>query len=108
MKEQDVEIVLQRAREKYPQAWPAMISDNSPQFIAKDFAIGTQGEGVHSDQRHDPCQNVVPLSTEQWEIRTVAWILVERMHPSWDTVEYRRCPQAGEAVRGLLQQSACN
>jgi len=37
MKETDIEIVLQRAREKYPDARPRIISDNGPQFIAKDF-----------------------------------------------------------------------
>ena len=37
MKEADVEIVIQRAREKYPEAMPRIISDNGPQFIAKDF-----------------------------------------------------------------------
>lgn len=37
MKEKDVEIILQRGREKYPQATPRIISDNGPQFIAKDF-----------------------------------------------------------------------
>lgn len=33
----DVETVLQRARELYPEATPRIISDNGPQFIAKDF-----------------------------------------------------------------------
>jgi transposase InsO family protein len=37
MTEQDVEVVLQRAREKVPDARPRLISDNGPQFIAKDF-----------------------------------------------------------------------
>jgi len=37
MKERDVELVLQRAREKYPDARPRIISDNGPQFIARDF-----------------------------------------------------------------------
>ena len=37
MKEADAEIVLQRAREKHPQARPQIISDNGPQFVAKDF-----------------------------------------------------------------------
>jgi transposase InsO family protein len=32
-----VEIVLQRAREKYPGTHPRIISDNGPQFLAKDF-----------------------------------------------------------------------
>jgi putative transposase len=37
MKESDVEIILQRAREKFPNAIPRIISDNGPQFISKDF-----------------------------------------------------------------------
>ena len=37
MTEMDVEIVLQRAREIVPDARPRIISDNGPQFIAKDF-----------------------------------------------------------------------
>ena len=37
MTEGDVEIILQRAHEKYPEAKPRIISDNGPQFIAKDF-----------------------------------------------------------------------
>ena len=37
MTEADVEIIIQRAREKYPEAAPRIISDNGPQFIAKEF-----------------------------------------------------------------------
>jgi putative transposase len=37
MKEAEVEIILQRAREKFPRATPRIISDNGPQFIARDF-----------------------------------------------------------------------
>lgn len=37
MTESDVEIILQRALEKFPYARPRIISDNGPQFIAKDF-----------------------------------------------------------------------
>jgi transposase InsO family protein len=37
MTEKDVEIILQRAREKHPLATPRIISDNGPQFIAKGF-----------------------------------------------------------------------
>jgi len=37
MQETDVEIILQRARERYPEARPRIITDNGPQFIAKDF-----------------------------------------------------------------------
>jgi putative transposase len=37
MTEAEIEIVLQRAREKYPDAKPRIISDNGPQFLARDF-----------------------------------------------------------------------
>lgn len=37
MTEADVEIVLQRARELFAEARPRIITDNGPQFIARDF-----------------------------------------------------------------------
>lgn len=37
MEEMDVEIILQRARELFPEAAPRIITDNGPQFIARDF-----------------------------------------------------------------------
>ena len=37
MKEADVETIVQRALENYPGVHPRIISDNGPQFIAKDF-----------------------------------------------------------------------
>ncbi len=37
MQEADAEIVLQRAREAHPQARPRIITDNGPQFVARDF-----------------------------------------------------------------------
>jgi transposase InsO family protein len=37
MQESDVEIVVQRAIEKYPDVKPRLISDNGSQFISKDF-----------------------------------------------------------------------
>ncbi len=37
MKENDIETILQRARESFSDARPRIISDNGPQFIAKDF-----------------------------------------------------------------------
>lgn len=37
MTEADVEIILQRARERFPDVRPRIISDNGPQFIARDF-----------------------------------------------------------------------
>ena len=37
MKEQEVECILECAKELYPEARPRIISDNGPQFVAKDF-----------------------------------------------------------------------
>ena len=37
MTEAEIEIILQGAREKYPDAKPRIISDNGPQFLARDF-----------------------------------------------------------------------
>ena len=37
MKEEDVELIIQRAREKSPGEKPRLISDNGPQFIALDL-----------------------------------------------------------------------
>jgi putative transposase len=37
MEEKDVETIIQRAREAWPGERPRIISDNGPQFVAKDF-----------------------------------------------------------------------
>ena len=33
----DVEVIIQKGCERYPEARPRIISDNGPQFVAKDF-----------------------------------------------------------------------
>lgn len=37
MQEPEVELIIQRALEKFPGEKPRIISDNGPQFLAKDF-----------------------------------------------------------------------
>lgn len=37
MTEAEIEIILQRARELFPEARPRVISDNGPQFVSRDF-----------------------------------------------------------------------
>ena len=37
MKEAEVETIIQRAREQYPGEHPRIITDNGPQFVARDF-----------------------------------------------------------------------
>jgi putative transposase len=39
MTETDVETIVQRGRERYPGVMPRIISDNGPQFIAREFKI---------------------------------------------------------------------
>jgi transposase InsO family protein len=46
MTELDVEIVLQRAREAYPEARPRVITDNGSAFIARDFKTFLRDAGM--------------------------------------------------------------
>lgn len=46
MEEIDVETILQRAREKFPDARPRIISDNGPQFLAKEFKAFLRWAGM--------------------------------------------------------------
>lgn len=46
MTEPEVQIALQRAREKHPAAKPRIISDNGPQFIARDFKEFIRAAGM--------------------------------------------------------------
>jgi len=46
MTEADVEVVVQRAREQFPEASPRIISDNGPQFVARDFKVFIREAGM--------------------------------------------------------------
>jgi hypothetical protein len=97
MKELDVELVIAKATEKHPGVTPRIISDNGPQFIAKDF------KEIRSPVRTDACAHQSLLSAEQRQAGTLAWITQERMHPSRIA-----CYQGGSRethceVRDLLQ-----
>ena len=84
MTEQDVETIVQRAREKFPGATPRIISDNGPQFVAKDFKefirlcgmthVTTSPyypqsngklERYHRTIKHDCIRQKTPLSLEE-------------------------------------------
>lgn len=83
MTEADVEIVVQRAGELYPDARPRVISDNGSQFIARDFKellrllqmthvrtgpAHPQSNGklerYHRSVKHEAIREQVPLSLE--------------------------------------------
>ena len=46
MKEIDVETIVQRAREKHPDVRPRIISDNGPQFVAREFKAFVRLSGM--------------------------------------------------------------
>lgn len=69
MTESDVEIIIQRALEKYPEAKPRIISDNGPQFIAKDFKEYIRISGI-SHVRTSPYYPQSNGKIERWH-RTI-------------------------------------
>jgi transposase InsO family protein len=46
MKETDVATIVQRAKEKHPDARPRIISDNGPQFVAREFKVFVRISGM--------------------------------------------------------------
>lgn len=104
MTEKDVEITLQRAREKFPQATPQIISDNGPQFIAKDFKEFIRVAGMthvrtspyypqsngklerwHKSIKHECIRPKVPLSLDEAREQIADYIRHyndERLHSS--------------------------
>lgn len=65
MKALDVEIILQRALEKYPGVKPRLITDNGSQFVAKDLKVYLRDQGL----RHVRTSPYYPQSNgkiERW------------------------------------------
>ena len=75
MTEAEVETIIQRARERFPDARPRIISDNGPQFIAKDFKEFIRICGM----THVRTSPYYPQSNGK--IETVAQDPERRMHP---------------------------
>jgi putative transposase len=74
MTEPQVEIVLQRAGERLPEARPRMISDHGPQFIAKDFQQFLRLSGM-THVRISPYYPQSNGELERWHQSTkVEWI----------------------------------
>ena len=76
MTEAEIEIILQGAKEKYPEARPRIISDNGPQFIAKDFKEFILG------LRYDACPNLTVLPSIKRQDRALAQIAQKGVHPA--------------------------
>jgi putative transposase len=89
MTEQQVEIVLQRARERFPEARPRIISDNGPQCIAKDFKQFIRLSGMTHVRTSPYC----PQSNGK----------LERWHQSAKVECLRpRCPLSVEDARRIM------
>jgi transposase InsO family protein len=65
MTEADVESILQRARERHPDVRPQIISDNGPQFIARDVKEFIQLCGM-THVRTSPCYPQSNRKIEPW------------------------------------------
>ena len=102
MTESEVETIIQRARERFPGERPRIISDNGPQFIAKDFKEFIRICGM----THVRTSLYYPQSNGKME--TVVQDPQGGMHPGQDAVSAGRCPADHRGVRGALQRrSAC-
>lgn len=89
MTETDVEITLQRALERFPGEKPRIISDNGPQFVAKDFKEYIRVTGM------SPRADLPILSAEQRQDRAVARHLEAGMHSAGSLAVAGRWPPGG-------------
>lgn len=65
MREGDIELVIQRALERFPGASPRIISDNGPQFVADDFKHFVRLVGL-THVRTSPCYPQSNGKKERW------------------------------------------
>jgi transposase InsO family protein len=91
MKEPEVELVIQRAREKYPNARPRIISDNGPQFIARDFKLFIRELGM-THVRTSPYYPQSNGKLERWH----QTLKVETIRPA--------CPATKEEAERLIER----
>jgi transposase InsO family protein len=79
MRETEVEIILQRARERYPQTTPRIISDNGPQFVAREFKEYIRISGM-THVRTSPYYPQSNGKVERWH-RTIKGDCIRRRTP---------------------------
>ncbi len=91
MTEAEVELILQRARERFPDVQPRIISDNGPQFIARDFKEFIRVAGM----THVRISPYYPQSNGK----------IERFHKTLKTESLRISPpDTLEAARALVSK----
>lgn len=91
MTEQEIECILQRARERFPGASPRIISDNGPQFISRDFKAFIRETGM----THVRTSPYYPQSNGK----------LERLNKTVKAEAIRlRCPQTLQEARSVVDQ----
>jgi putative transposase len=80
MRETDIEVILERAKEKYPQAKPRIISDYGPQSIARDFKEFIRISGM-THVRISPYYS--PIERQN---RTMAQVAKGRVHTAGNAI----------------------
>ncbi len=93
----DIELILQRAKERFPDARPRIISDNGPQFIARDFKEFIRLSGM-THVRTSPFYPQSNGKIERWHQSPKS-----RMPSSRLASFARGCPPPGLALRRALQ-----
>lgn len=99
MFESDAEIVVQRAREKFPGEHPRIISDNGPQFVAKDFKQFVRLCGMTHVTPADKLLGLEPVIHAQRDQKLEA--ARERRH------EMRQAAQESRDASPPVETSAC-
>ncbi|GMV40586.1 MAG: hypothetical protein AMXMBFR64_23020 [Myxococcales bacterium] len=93
MTEAEVEFILQRARERYLDAKPRVISDNGPQFIAKDFKefirVGGMSHvriSLHYPQSYGKIERFHKTLKSEWEcyseLAPLSGVLITKSGPT--------------------------
>jgi len=93
MTERDAEIIVQRAKELFPSVNPRIISDNGPQFIARDFKAFIKLAGM----THVRTSPYYPQSNGKAE-RLIKTVKVEGLRPASPSTE----GEARRAVAGCV------
>jgi len=101
MRKTDIEIILERAKEQYPEARPRILSDNRAAVSGQ----GLQGGSSASLAWNAPCEPRPVLSAVERETGALAQIAEKRMHSTGNAAVSGRCAPLNPALRGPLQPS---
>ena len=92
MREADVEVILECAKEKYPDAKPRIISGNGPQFTARDFKEFIRISGMTHVR--------TSASHPQSAAGTLAQVAEKQMHSTGYAAVTGRCKTPSSTICG--------